>query len=75
MEFYREVVQVVLLFGAYIWVLSAAMEKQLAGVHTFFLRQVTGKRPKRQHNGTWRRGGAKIIMKAEVTQDIHVNSW
>ena len=36
MDFYRAVVQAVLLFGAETWVLSVATEKRIAGVHTFF---------------------------------------
>ena len=36
-KFYRAVVQVVLLFGAKTWVLSAAMLKNIKGVHVGFL--------------------------------------
>ena len=40
-NFYRVVVQAVLLFGAETWVLTAAMLEKLEGVHVGFLRQVT----------------------------------
>ena len=41
--FYREVVQAVICFWAEMWVLSAATEKRIAGLHTGFFRQATGK--------------------------------
>ena len=50
---FRSVVQVVLLFGADMWVLSVAMKKQIAGVHTVFLRHGTGKGERSQQDGTW----------------------
>ena len=59
MEFYRAVVQAVLLFWADMWVLSATMEKWIVGVHAGFLWQVTGKWTRRQQDGTFQREGAK----------------
>ena len=43
-NFYRAVVQALLLYGAETWVILEPMKKKLEGVHTGFLRQVTGKR-------------------------------
>ena len=37
LQFYWEVVHVVLLFGAETWVLSEAMTKKLEGLHVGFL--------------------------------------
>ena len=53
-SFYRAVVQAVLLFGLETWILSAAMEKRIAGVRVGFLQQVTGKRANRRMDETWR---------------------
>ena len=44
--FYRAVVQVVLFFGAEIWVLSAGMSKKMEEVHVGFLIQVAVKTAK-----------------------------
>ena len=53
-KLYRVVVQVVLLFGAETWVLSAPMAQRLEDAHLGFLRQVTGKKAKRLRDGFWR---------------------
>ena len=45
--FYWAVVQLVLLFGAETWVLSASMLNNLKGVHVGFLQQVTGMKAQR----------------------------
>ena len=41
--FYRAVVQAILLYELETWVLLAAMEKKVEGVHTGFLQNITGK--------------------------------
>ena len=51
--FYWVVVQSVLLFGAEIWVLLAAMFWKLEGVHVRFLRQIMGHKAKWKRDGTW----------------------
>ena len=45
--FYRAVIQAVILFGSEMWVLYESTEKRIVGIHTRFLRKVTGKRTKR----------------------------
>ena len=65
--FYREVVQVVLLFGVEDCVLLEAMSNKLEGVHVGFLRQVMGNTAKRQGNGTWRSVAAESVLKEAGT--------
>ena len=50
---YREVVQVVILFGSESWILSAAMEITAEGTHTVFLQQITGKQMWQRMDGMW----------------------
>ena len=52
--FYWAVVQVVLLFGAEIWVFSEAMSRNMEGVHVVFQRQIPGQRVEKRKDGTWR---------------------
>ena len=40
--FYRALVQAILLYGSETWVLFAKMENKVEGVHTKFLRYITG---------------------------------
>ena len=42
--FYREVLQVVLLVGLELWVMSAAMDRKVEGAYTRFRIQITVKR-------------------------------
>ena len=41
--FSRALVQAIILYGSETWVLFAKMEKKVEGVHTKFLRYITGK--------------------------------
>ena len=41
--FYRAVVQAIILYGSETWILSATIERKVEGIHTRFLRQITGK--------------------------------
>ena len=66
--FYRAVVQAVLLFGSESWVLSAAMEKTVEGVHTGFLRRIMGKRAQRITGGMWVTPAAGEVWEAMGTQ-------
>ena len=45
--FYRAVTQEIFLYGLETWVLLAAMEKNVEGSHTYFIRQITGKQARR----------------------------
>ena len=67
---YQAVVQAVLIFGADTWVLSAAMLRNLEGVHVGFLIQMTGQKAKRQRDGTWRIEAAEEVPKESVTQTL-----
>ena len=40
---YREVAQVVLIFGSETWLLLAKIERKVEGTHAFFLRQISWK--------------------------------
>ena len=70
--FYRAVVQAVLLYGSETWVLLAAMQRKVEGVHTGFLRQITGKRVRRQRDGTWETPGAEGVREASGTQSARI---
>ena len=75
--FYRIVVQVVFLFGVDTWVLSEAMSRNLEGVHVGFLRYITGKKEKRQRDGTWRSEAAEMVLKEVGTQILraYIEKW
>ena len=45
-SFYMEVVQAILLYGSETWVLSASMAKRIEGMHTEYLKKITGNRAK-----------------------------
>ena len=64
---YREVTQVVLLFGMETWVLSSIMDRTVEGTHIRFLRQITGKRAWRKADGIW------VTTKAEVVREAADN--
>ena len=53
--FYCAVVQSVLLFGSETWFLTSLTEKRLEGVHTGFLKLVTGNRERLHRDGYSRR--------------------
>ena len=69
-KFYRAVVQAVLLFGADTSVLSAAMLKNLEGVHVGFLRQVTGMKARRLGDKTWTKEGPDRVLQAAGTKSL-----
>ena len=68
--FYRAVVQVAILFGEEMCVLSDATEKRIVVFHTDFLQQVKGKQARRRRDGTWRQEGVDRFLKAEGTHAI-----
>ena len=69
-DFYRAVVQAVLLFGAETWVLSASMEKRVVGFQTGVLQKLVVKRAMRRWDRTCRWEGGESVLKAAGTQDI-----
>ena len=58
-NFYRAVVQSVLIFGSEIWVLMEAIMQNIEGVCVGFPRQVTGEKAQRIRFETSPRGGGK----------------
>ena len=67
-EFYRAVVQAVLLFGADTWFLPSSMGNTLEGVHTELLQQVTGKIASWHQYRSWWVEGADIALHLSGTQ-------
>ena len=51
-SFYTAVAQTVLLFGAETWVLTPRMEKALDSLQSRVARNITGRQPRRQKNGS-----------------------
>ena len=64
--FYRTVVRAILLYGSETWLLLAAMDRKVEGIHTDFLRHITGKRVRRLRDRTWERPGAEGVREASV---------
>ena len=69
-NFYREVVQAVLLFGEGIWVPLAASLGEIKAVHVFFLCQVTGKKARRQNDGSWRMAASESVLQEVGMQPL-----
>ena len=59
--FYRAVSQAILLYGSETWVLSAEMDNKLEGLHTDFLRHITGNRERQIVDGTQETPGAGVM--------------
>ena len=67
-SFYRAVVQESLFYGLEMWVLLESMAKRIEGIHTEFLRMITGKKSKQLGDGTWDSPRTEVIRKKAVTQ-------
>ena len=52
-NFYKAVVQTVLLFGSETWVISPAMLRTLEGFHHRIARQISGHKPEKLESGEW----------------------
>ena len=52
-NFYKAVVQAVLLFGVETWVLTPRMERTLDSFQHRFARRITGKQPRQRADGSW----------------------
>ena len=61
--FYRVVTQVVLLFGSETWVLLEEMERNVEGIHTGFLSNITRKLVRCKADGI------RVTPRAEVVQE------
>ena len=72
---YGAVVQAVLLHGSETWVLSAEMERKMEGIHTEFLRRITGKRARQLRDGTWDMPGAEGVRETSGTQSARTYIW
>ena len=51
--FYREAIQVVLIFGLDFWELSYTMMREVESTHVVLIYHITGKRSRRQSGGLW----------------------
>ena len=51
--FYKAVVQAILLYGCESWTLTNPMIKALESFHHRVARRISGKMPKRLHDGSW----------------------
>ena len=69
-KFYHALVQVVLLFGSEIWVLTAAMLHKIEGFHISFLRKVTGMKAQRLGDKTWQQEGVEKVLQAAWTKPL-----
>ena len=69
-NFYQAVVQVVLLFGAETWFLTATMLQKLEGVHVGFLWQVAGMTSRKLGVDTWQKEGAERVLQATGTKPL-----
>ena len=70
--FYRAEIQALLLFGLESWVLSDAMIQEVEGTHVGFIRNITGKRERRQSNRTWETLAADEVLWAAGTQSVAI---
>ena len=55
----------------------AAMSWKLEGVHVGFIRQITGRKAKRQRDRIWRSEAAEKVLKEAVTQSLrlYIEKW
>ena len=72
-QFYRMVVQALLLFGADIWVITETMIQQLEGVHMSFLRQVTRKQATWRRDGSWRQVTEEAVLQGAGTHTLRTS--
>ena len=70
--FYMAVLQAIILYGLYMWVLAASMVNRVEGTHTEFLRMIMGKRVRRLGDGTWETPGSEGVREAAGTQSARV---
>ena len=61
--FYRGVVMAVLLYGSETWCLPLAEMKALEGFHVAAARILTGMRPKKQRDGSWKYPHSEDVLK------------
>ena len=74
LNFYRVVVQAVLLFGAETWVLMDTMIQRLEGAHVSFLRQVTCNQEMWRRDGSWRQVPEEAVLQGEGTKTLKTHA-
>ena len=62
-NFFKAVVQQVLLFGAETWVVSPIMERALSAFILGAVRRLTGRQPQRDRDGKWSHPSLEGAMK------------
>ena len=50
---YMVVLQAVLLFGLYLWFISAEIDRTVKDIHTDFMWKITGNQARRKPDRTW----------------------
>ncbi len=68
--FYKVTVQAVLLYGSETWSLSLSSIKGLEGFHICAAWQMSGKRPVRKEDGSWRYPRSEDVLQAVCLKPI-----
>ena len=63
-NFYRAVVQAIILYGLEAWVISVAMGRKIEGSHIVLVRQIMGKQARRIGDGMWETPGEEVVLEA-----------
>ena len=66
---------VILLYGLETWVLSEAIDKNVEGSHTGFLRKMTRKRVRKIVEGKWETTGTEVVREAAGMQLVMTYIW
>ena len=72
-EFFKAVVQQVLLFGAETWVVTPKMERALSGFLHGAARRLTGRQARREKDGDWHYPSLEGAMKEAGLIDIRTS--
>ena len=73
-NFFKAVVQQVLLFGAETWVVTTKMERMLSGLLHGAGRRLTGRQARREKDGDWHYPSLKGAMQEEGLPDIRTST-
>ena len=72
-NFFKEVVQQVLLFGAETWVVSPMMERALSAFIHGAARRLTGRQPRKGRDGKWHYPSLEGAMKEAGLTDVRTS--
>ena len=72
-NFFKAVVQQVLLFGAETWVVSPMTERALSAFIHGAARRLTGRQPRRGRDGKWHYPSLEGAMKEAELTDVHTS--